>query len=251
LALSNAKAARLANSSARVRSVWAIQEQAQIRVTDTGQGISADLLPYIFDRFRQGDSGTTKARAGLGLSIAKHLVELHGGTLAAESPGEGQGATLTVRVPLQAVPLELTPANALESTASEPAGDHAGELASSLAGLRILVVDDEVDTREILKFVPESYGADLNEAANQYSLLISDIGMPEEDGYWLIRQVRCLSIEAGGQIPVIALTAYAIEVNRQQAIEAGFQRHIAKPVEPEELVRVILSIHPTSIGETE
>lgn len=236
----------------------AIGGQAQIRVTDTGQGISADLLPYIFDRFRQGDSSTTKAKAGLGLglSIVKHLVELHGGTIEAESPGEGQGATLTVRLPLQES-LKLTRSSDLESGASS------SEPVLSLAGLRILAVDDEIDTRELFKFVLESYGAEvltvssarealsvLSQAPDQYDVLISDIGMPQEDGYWLIRQVRLfeasrsesLSVETGGQIPAIALTAYANEVDRQQAIESGFQAHLAKPVEPVQLALLVANL---------
>ena len=234
-----------------------VQEQAQIRVTDTGQGISADLLPYIFERFRQGDSSTTKAKAGLGLglSIVKPLVELHGGTIEAESPGEGQGATFTVRLPLQNSPLGLTLSSALDPTALEPSGDISSESALSLSGLRILVVDDEIDTLELFEFVLEGYGAEvltvssarealsaLNEAPNQYNVLISDIGMPEENGYWLIRQVRSLNAAAGGQIPAVALTAYAAEIDRQRAIEAGFQAHLAKPVEPVELVSLIVDL---------
>lgn len=234
----------------------AIGGQAQFRVTDTGEGIAADLLPYIFERFRQGDSSTTKAKAGLGLglSIAKHLLELHGGTIEAESPGKGQGATLTVRLPLQNLSPELPPSSDLEPTALEHS-DNSSETVLSLAGLRILAVDDESDTREIFKFVLESYGAEvltvssarealsaLNEAANQYDVLISDIGMPKEDGYWLIRQVRSLSVEAGGQIPAIALTAYASEVDRQRAIEAGFQTHITKPVEAVKLALLVADL---------
>ncbi|WP_197985119.1 CheR family methyltransferase [Leptolyngbya sp. Cla-17] len=234
----------------------AVQGQAQIRVMDTGQGISADLLPHIFERFRQGDSSTTKAKAGLGLglSITKHLVELHGGTIEAESPGEGQGATLTVRLPLQ-LSSELNRSTDLEATALEPSEDNSSEPVLSLAGLRILAVDDEMDTRELFKFVLESYGAEvltvssarealsvLNADPNQYNVLISDIGMPEEDGYWLIRQVRSLSVETGGQIPAVALTAYARAVDRQRAIEAGFQTHLAKPVEPVELVSLVADL---------
>lgn len=239
----------------------AVQGQAQIQVIDTGQGISTDLLPYIFDRFRQGDSSTTKAKAGLGLglSIVRYIVELHGGTVQAASSGEGQGATLTVRLPLRDLPQESTPSRDAEPTVLE----NSSALVPSLAGLQILAVDDEVDTCELLKFVLGSYGAEvqstssardalsaLNQAPSQYNVLICDIGMPEEDGYWLMRQVRLLDAEAGGQIPAVALTAYVSETERQRAIEAGFQRHIAKPVEPEELVRTILSIHTPSTEET-
>ncbi|MBD1860046.1 PAS domain-containing protein [Trichocoleus sp. FACHB-46] len=239
----------------------AIQGQSQIQVSDTGQGISVDLLPYIFDRFRQGDSSTTKAKAGLGLglSIVRDIVELHGGTVQAASPGEGQGTTLTVRLPLRDLPQESTPLSDSDSTALERSSD----LVSSLAGLQILAVDDEVDTCELIKFVLEDYGAEvqstssardalsaLNQAPSRYNVLICDIGMPEEDGYWLIQQVRSLSSDAGGQILAIALTAYASKVEQQRAIEAGFQRHIAKPVDTEELVRAILSIHTPSTEKT-
>lgn len=234
----------------------AVQGQAQIRVTDTGQGISADLLPYIFERFRQGDSSTTKAKAGLGLglSIVRHLVELHGGTVQAESPGEGQGATLTVSLPLQGLPQDSTP-NDLEPTTLEPSLEVSNAPVTSLKGLQILGVDDDGGTRELLKFVLESYGAEvlsvasarealftLSENPSQYDVLICDIGMPEEDGYWLIRQVRSLSAEAGGQIPAVALTAYAGKVDRQQAIQAGFQTHLSKPIEPLELIKAISAL---------
>ena len=234
----------------------AIQGEAQIRVTDTGQGISADLLPYIFERFRQGDSSTTKPKAGLGLglSIVKHLVELHGGTIEAASPGAGQGATLTVRLPLQESPPELLLLGDLP-TALATAGDDSSQPVLSLAGLRILVVDDEADTRDLFKFVLEGYGAEvltvssaraalaaLTEAPHRYDVLVSDIGMPGEDGYWLIRQVRSLSAEAGGQTPAVALTAYAGEVNQQQAIEAGFQIHLAKPVAPVQLALLVADL---------
>jgi two-component system, chemotaxis family, CheB/CheR fusion protein len=229
------------------------QGQAQIQVTDTGQGISADLLPHIFDRFRQGDSSTTKAKPGLGLglSIVRHLVELHGGTVQAISSGEGQGATFIVKLPLREPPPEPTLSGNLEPTAF----DRSSDPGLALVGLQILAVDDEVDTRELVEFVLEQYGAKvrsassarealsaLNQDPKRYNVLICDVGMPEADGYWLIQQLRSLNAEAGGQVPAIALTAYASEAEQQRAIAAGFQRHIAKPVEPEELVRAILSI---------
>ena len=238
-----------------------IATQAQIQVSDTGQGISSDLLPYIFDRFRQGDSSTTKAKAGLGLGLAivRHLVEMHGGTVQAESLGEGQGTTLTVRLPLRnSLPLssDLEPTLEAAEDLSEPV--------LSLAGLRVLAVDDEVDARELLKFVLESYGAEvrtvssarealsaLNESPGRYNVLICDIGMPEQDGYWLIRQVRPLSAEAGGQIPAAALTAYASEAERQLAIEAGFQAHLAKPVEPGELASLVADLARTYLDGVE
>lgn len=232
---------------------------AQIQVSDTGQGIETDLLPYIFERFRQGDSSTTKAYAGLGLglSIVRHLVELHGGTVQAESEGEGQGATLTVWLPLPAaasskalsLPDESTPESDLESFSNT-------ELPTALlAGLRILAVDNEIDTLELLRLMLENYGAEvliatsasealaaLTTNPNQYDLLLSDIGMPCEDGYFLIQQVRELDAKIGGQIPAIALTAYASEQDQLEAIEAGFQAHIAKPVEPLQLATLIANL---------
>ncbi len=233
-----------------------VDTQAQIQVSDTGQGIRADLLPHIFERFQQGDSSTTKASQGLGLGLAivRHLVDLHGGTVQAASPGEGQGATLTVRLPLHSLSQNSTPPTPLEPTTLEQSLN-ASQDNPSLGGLQILAVDDEVDTLELLKFVLENYGAEvltvttardaiaaLSETPSRYDLLISDIGMPEEDGYFLIRRVRSLSAEAGGQIPAIALTAYTSEVERQRAIESGFQTHVAKPVEPVQLAWVIANL---------
>ncbi|HEY9655153.1 MAG TPA: ATP-binding protein [Crinalium sp.] len=229
-----------------------VQGQAQIRVADTGQGIAADLLPHIFERFRQGDSSTTKAKPGLGLglAIAQHLVELHGGTMQATSPGEGQGATFIVRLPL-GERLQAPPSNNLES----PALGRLSDPVALLEGLQILAVDDEIDTLELFNFVLGNYGANvvtvasakkalsvLNDNPNRYNVLICDIGMPEQDGYWLIRQVRSLSADAGGQIPAIALTAYVDETAQKRAIAAGFQCHLAKPVDPEDLIRAIMPL---------
>jgi two-component system, chemotaxis family, CheB/CheR fusion protein len=231
-----------------------VQGQAQIQVTDSGKGISADLLPYVFDRFRQGDSSTTKAKAGLGigLSIVQYLVELHGGTVQAESPGEEQGTTMTVRLPLRDLPPEAIPASDSDPTSLEVASDSSGDPVPLLEGLHILVVDDEVDTRDLFKFVLESYGAEvltvpsareallaLSENPNRYDALICDVGMPEDDGYWLIRQVRLLDTEAGRQFPAAALTAYASNAEKQLAIEAGFQVHVAEPVEPVQLALLV------------
>ncbi len=230
---------------------------AQIQVSDTGQGISPDLLPYIFERFRQGDSSTTKAKPGLGLglSIAQYLVELHGGTIQAESPGSGQGATFTVRLPKRSLQGEFTLSSDLEPTALKVAPDRSSDAVPLLSGLQILAVDDQADARDILKFVLEDYGAQvltvasarealavLSKNPTQYDLLICDLGMPELDGYWLIRQVRSLSAEAGGQIPAIVLTAYVSESQQQLSIEAGFQMHVAKPVEPEQLALFVADL---------
>lgn len=242
-----------------------VGNQAQIQVSDTGQGISADFLPHVFDRFRQADSSTTKASAGLGLGLAivKHLVELHGGSVRAESLGEGQGTTFTVLLPIQSLSQEPTLSSTLEPTAVEVSTSPSSELIDSLAGLQILVVDDQVDTLEVFKFVLEGYGAKvqtavsaraalrtLSKKSSRYDVLICDIGMPQEDGYWLIQQVRLfeasqresLSPEQGGQIPAIALTGYTSKEERQRAIDAGFQRHVAKPIEPVQLAELIADL---------
>ena len=235
----------------------AINDRAQLRVSDTGKGIRAEMLPYIFDRFHQGDSSTSKANQGLGLglSIVRHLVELHGGTVQADSPGEGQGTTMTLRFPLRSLSPELTPAIDLKSTALVAPANPSSDIVPSLAGLHILAVDDRIDTRELLEFVLESYGAQvltvtsaksaiaaMTENPGKYDVLISDIGMPEEDGYFLIREVRTLAAEAGGEIPAIALTAYAGDKERQRAIEAGFNEHISKPVKPVQLALMVANL---------
>ncbi len=220
---------------------------AQIQVSDTGQGISAEFIPFVFERFRQANSTSTRSEGGLGLglSIVKHLVGLHGGTVSAASPGEGKGATFTVQLPL----LETTQGNSKEITSSPPVS------LSLLEGLRVLVVEDDAGLRELITTILEQYGAEVtevNSAKNaiasltnnpgKYDVLLSDIGMPEEDGYSLLRQVRELSPQLGGQIPAAALTAYARAADRTDAFAAGFQRHIAKPVQPEELVSIIAEL---------
>jgi signal transduction histidine kinase/ActR/RegA family two-component response regulator len=217
-----------------------LQGSAHIRVSDTGQGIAPDFLPYVFDYFRQANATTTRKFGGLGLGLAivRHLVELHGGTVRAESLGEGQGATFVVRLPLMPTPLK--------ANQDEPSP----EQSLDLNGIKILVVDDETDTRELLVFLLEEQGAQVTAATSAHEallvltqakpdVLLSDIGMPDMDGYMLIQQVRTLAPEQGGQIPAIALTAYAGETNQQQVIAAGFQQHISKPIEPEVLVSAI------------
>jgi PAS domain S-box-containing protein len=213
---------------------------AQITVSDTGKGIHPDFLPHVFEYFRQEDGATTRKFGGLGLGLAivHHLVELHGGTVQADSPGEGQGATFIVKLPLM-------PDSALVNQDSSSPGT-----ALDLTGIQVLVVDDDVDTREFVAFLLEQAGARVviatsaNEALTalthfQPDVLLSDIGMPEVDGYMLLRQIRALSPEQGGQIPAIALTAYAGEIDYHQAMAAGFQQHIAKPLEPTQLIAKI------------
>lgn len=230
-----------------------VDGMAQIQISDTGQGIEADFLPYVFDRFRQADSSRSRRHSGLGLglSIVRHLVELHGGTVSAESLGEGQGATFIVRLPLIFLS-ESSTLSVLE------ARDSANELPvpmvdiPSLAGVRVLVVDDELDMRQLFTTMLEQYGVEAIAAASatealsmltanpdRYDVLLCDIGMPEQDGYWLIRQIRALSAEGGGQIPAAAVTAYASDRDRQEATELGFQIHVAKPVEPAQLASIV------------
>jgi signal transduction histidine kinase/ActR/RegA family two-component response regulator len=231
-----------------------INSHVEIVVTDTGQGISAEFLPYVFDRFRQADSSITRSFSGLGLGLAivRQLVELHGGTVHAESLGEGQGATFTVKLPLMAVSPKPS---GLEQVHPTIGGSVPFDCSPSLNGLRILVVDDEADTRALLIYALEASGAEVVAAASAdeaisaltkslipMDVLISDIGMPDEDGYTLLRRVRALEKEQGGKIPAVALTAYARTEDRRAALLAGFQFHIAKPVEPGELIAVIANL---------
>ncbi|MFN6566433.1 ATP-binding protein [Dendronalium sp. ChiSLP03b] len=227
-----------------------VDAHAQIIVSDTGKGISPDFMPHVFEYFRQADSTTTRTFGGLGLGLAivRHLIELHGGTVWAESLGEEQGAIFTVRLPL--IQKELTPTKDPNlTTLNAPTN-------SILTGIQILVVDDDTDTREFYTFMLELAGAKVIAVASavealqalaesEPDILLSDIGMPETDGYMLMRQVKALQAH-GKQIPAIALTAYAGDFNQQQALKAGFQKHLAKPIEPEELVNVIATL----IGQT-
>ncbi|MGB5962209.1 MAG: PAS domain-containing protein [Coleofasciculaceae cyanobacterium] len=217
-----------------------VEDYAQITVSDTGKGISPDFLDYVFERFRQEDSATTRKFGGLGLGLAivRQLAELHGGTVWAESAGEGLGAAFTVRLPLLNEKSRTSHDKFVKKSFSP----------DSLAGFKIIVVDDEADSRNFVAFVLEQAGAQVIALSSglealqvmqnsQYNLLVSDIGMPEMDGYMLLKQAR-LS-QANKQIPAIALTAYAGEYDQKQAILAGFQEHLSKPVDPEKLVQVI------------
>lgn len=221
----------------------AIAPYAQIQVIDTGRGIRPEFLPHVFEHFRQADSTTTRqfGGLGLGLSIVRQVVELHGGTVRVDSLGEGLGATFTVRLPL--------------SQAASETG-HPQPLApeeTSLKGIRVLVVDDEADMRALASMVLRQAGAEVKLAASAgealavlqdsgIDVLVSDIGMSEMDGYRLIRQVRSIEQELAEPIPAIALTAYAAESDRKQALSAGFQKHLAKPVEPDTLIEAIATL---------
>ncbi|WP_199314430.1 PAS domain-containing protein [Planktothrix sp. FACHB-1365] len=212
--------------------------QAQIQVKDTGKGINSEFLPFVFDYFRQEDSTTTRKFGGLGLGLAivRHLTELHGGTVSVDSLGEGQGSVFLVQLPL------------MEYKKEQPQSPTTDPEEIDLIGLKILVVDDEVDIRDLVEFILEQAGAQVrvaNGAREALALmsdfapdvLVSDIGMPEMDGYGLIAEVRKTS-----SIPAIALTAYAGETNHALALAAGFQVHLAKPIEPDELVLCIINL---------
>ncbi len=226
-----------------------INTYAQIIVSDTGKGINSEFLPYVFDYFRQADSKTTRKFGGLGLGLAitRRLVEMHGGTIEVTSPGDGQGSVFTVRLPLIKDSAIIKDTTKADST-NVPAAN------SPLMGIQILVVDDNTDTRDFFSFVLEQFGAFVTAVTSatealqalaqaKPDILISDIGMPEMNGYMLMQQVRAIEAEQGRQqIPAIALTAYASEIDQQQALAAGFQQHLAKPVTPEELLTAISSL---------
>ncbi|BAZ28067.1 PAS/PAC sensor hybrid histidine kinase [Cylindrospermum sp. NIES-4074] len=234
------------------------QHTAQIQVNDTGIGIKPDFLKYVFDRFRQADGSTTRTQAGLGLglAIAHHLVELHGGSIHAESPGEGLGSTFTVKLPLleakDSLPVE---ASDITTETGETLERNSTMLShpSPLEDLQVLVVDDDTDTRHFLTVVLQGSGArvtavsSVNEALTEIKqyppdILISDIGMPKEDGHTLIRKVRLMEAEQGGQIPAIALTAYAREEDSTEARAAGFNMYASKPVEITTLINMVAKL---------
>ncbi|HEY0003356.1 MAG TPA: PAS domain S-box protein [Pyrinomonadaceae bacterium] len=233
-----------------------INSHVEIIVTDNGQGISPDVLPHVFERFRQADSTTTRAHGGLGLGLAivRHLVELHGGMVEAESAGPGQGATFTVKLPL----IVMRSTELRERVKEERVHPTAGEVLPfqcppELDGLHILVVDDEEDARTLITAILEKCAARVTAASSteeglallkelRPDVLVSDLGMPEEDGYSLIRKVRALPAEDGGRTAAVALTAYARVEDRLKVLRAGFQTHLPKPVEPIELVAVIANL---------
>ncbi|HYN86224.1 MAG TPA: PAS domain S-box protein [Pyrinomonadaceae bacterium] len=230
-----------------------VNSHVEIAVTDTGAGIAPEFLPHVFDRFRQADQKTTRQHGGLGLglAIARHLVELHGGTVSAESEGEGRGSTFIVRLPVAPVYHAEQAAERVHPAARETLPSY--DCPDRLDGLNILLVDDEPDTLEMLRFGLSHCGARVTvvssaaEALKVFAtalpdVLISDIGMPEEDGYELIKKVRALAAERGGRVPAIALTAYARTEDRMAALRAGYQMHVTKPVELAELVAVVASL---------
>jgi CheY-like chemotaxis protein len=220
-----------------------------IQVEDNGRGIEQAFLPHVFERFRQADASSTRSFGGLGLglSIVKHLVELHGGSVSAASDGRGRGSTFTVRLPVAPASAASEPVSALE-----PSRDFA-EHPRSLRGLKVLVVDDEDDAREVLRALLEHCDAQVLAAEStseamtlleheRPDILVSDIGVPGEDGYSFIGRVRALRPDQGGRIPAVALTAYASSEDRTRALARGFNQHVTKPVDASELTVVIKNL---------
>jgi hypothetical protein len=230
------------------------RESSQLRLTvvDTGRGIDADFLPYVFDRFKQADGSTTRRVGGLGLGLAivRHIVELHGGQVEVTSAGPGEGASFTVRLPVRAI----APRDDDDpEDAAVPSKSTRPPSSASLAGLRVLIVDDEPDARELLTTLLESADACVESASSAAEafdvvrrvgadVLVSDIGMPGEDGYTLIQRIRALDPALGGGIPSIALTAYARAEDRTKALAFGFTTHISKPVKPEDLISAVANL---------
>jgi CheY-like chemotaxis protein len=218
-------------------------------VKDNGAGISPDFLPHVFERFRQADSSTTRKHGGLGIGLAlvKHLVELHGGTVRVSSPGLAQGATFVITLPLHAAP------SVVREEVFPPTSDIERSESLRLDGITVLAVDDEADSRDVVSRILRHCGATVITADSaergfallqetRPAILVCDIGMPEEDGHALLRRVRSLPPEQGGTTPAIALTAFARAEDRVRALRAGFQMHLAKPIDPAELVLVLLSL---------
>ena len=226
-----------------------VDSNVEIKVSDTGIGIRPDLLPYIFEYFRQGDSAASRSHGGLGLGLAlvRNITEMHGGTVRAESEGEGHGATFTVTIPLQPSAVDSMQTVLKSSDELAPAST------ISLHDVTVLLVDDEPDVLELFTTILAQRGADVHvvgtseEALRKVEelrpdILVADIGIPDEDGYTLVRKIRQLGSSRGGNVPAIALTAYAGPENRLQALTAGFQVHLSKPVNPSELVSTVAGL---------
>jgi CheY-like chemotaxis protein len=227
-----------------------VNSHVEITVTDTGIGIRPELIPHLFERFRQGDASTTRhyGGLGLGLSIVENLVELHGGTVVISSQGEGLGTTVSVHLPLSVVH-RAAEGERIHPKASR--GQMTRVVTGELQGLAVLVVDDQPDARDLIRRVLEDSGATVVTAgsgddalqliaAQKPDVLVSDIGMPEMDGFELLRRIRGLGVE--GRIPAIALTAFARSEDRTRALRAGFLVHVSKPVDPAELVATVASV---------
>jgi signal transduction histidine kinase/ActR/RegA family two-component response regulator len=238
-----------------------VDSHVEVSVNDSGEGIRPEFLPHVFDRFRQADASTTRRHGGLGLglSIVRHLLELHGGSIEARSDGVGRGATFVVSLPVTVLQGPATAGAARHYPSPAPvdtcahAAVGAGWDVVSLEGVRVLVVDDEADARALVKRLLEDCQASVATASSAAEalaaiaaappdVLISDIGMPGEDGYALIQRIRALPKDRGGDLPAVALTAYARSEDRTRAILSGYQTHVSKPVEPAELVATVASL---------
>jgi PAS domain S-box-containing protein len=254
-----------------------VNSQVEVSVSDTGQGIHPDFIPQLFNRFTQADASSTRRHGGLGLGLAivKHLVELHGGSVRASSPGEGQGSTFTIRLPLSIVrqhtPLERTVKPRADAAAADAEAESFSLLVGrdeqrvDLAGVRVLVVDDELDARVLIRRVLESCHAEVvladsaaaaletleraGDGERPPDVLVCDIGMPDVDGYQLLQRVRSLQGAEGKRLPAVALTAMARSEDRRRALLAGFQLHVAKPVEPVELVVAVANLAGVAQGD--
>ena len=228
-----------------------VDSRMEITVADTGRGIAPEFLPYVFERFRQAEAASSRAHGGLGLGLAivRHLVELHGGVVRAASEGTDRGATFTVSLPIAA--MRASPSEGRVHPTAR--GRVPFERAPNLDGVRVLVVDDEPDTRNLVAKVLQECGAMVSTVASAAEaleafeggppdVLVTDIGMPGEDGYALIRKIRARAPEQGGRVPAAALTAYARVDDRMRTLSAGFQLHVPKPVEPAELATVVATL---------
>ena len=230
-----------------------VNSHIEIRISDNGRGIKPDFLPFIFERFSQAETGTTRLQGGLGmgLAISKAIVELHGGNITAFSEGEGKGSTFTVNIPV--MPVNKQPASIERVHPSRGWTEISLECPPEISGLKVLVVDDDADTCEMIRFVLEQCGgvvttvADAESAieafqATRPTIMISDIGLPEVDGYELLRRIRDEERQTGRKTPAVALTAFARIEDRVKALAAGYQMHVAKPVEPGELLTIVASL---------
>jgi CheY-like chemotaxis protein len=259
--LSNAIKFTPRNGRVQVR-LMRIDSHVEIVVSDTGQGIDTTFLPYVFDRFRQADGSSTRPHGGLGLGLAivRHITELHGGNVTADSLGKGRGATFTVRLPLM-----VTHTKQSDEERAYPRVDGEGALhfkpSLSLEGVRVLVVDDEPETLLLLSTVLTQCRASVKTAPSaeegfkevqawRPNAIVSDIGMPGEDGYAFMKRVKTWAREAGTWIPAVALTSYARAEDRMKVLASGYQIHVPKPVEPAELIAVLVSLveRPTTPG---
>lgn len=239
--------------------VGCLEPYVRLKVSDTGEGIPSEFLPYVFDRFRQAEGSLTRKQGGLGLGLAvvRHLVELHGGNVMAESPGPAQGATFTVDLPLAEDRRDPNRAHERRIEIERRRSATSGDAGAHISGVRVLLVEDDDDTRGLLVLTLKRRGAEVISASSSaealrlfeetgstrpFDVIIGDIGMPEEDGYQFLSRIRALPPEQGGFVPAIALTGYATRKDRERALAAGYQMHLAKPVEPEELITAIANL---------